>query len=255
MKTLFVATLLSLAACSDRPPQVIVMQPPNTEATRPPNVMTVTGAATIEIAPDCADLTMTLSFDGPRSGVAAAELASKQQAAIDALKALGIDAAAITLSQVTLNPVYEDIQQRDLVKQRLVGYRAESTIKVTTKKFEQVAAMMEAGAKAGATRMSSQFRRSDIVELKKKVRVMALQVAREKAELTAKTLGITLGAITSIAETPAGMMWQGAYFPNASNYVANQAPLPNVADIAVLAAATQAITLDVSIGYELGKRA
>jgi uncharacterized protein YggE len=112
--------------------------------------MTVNGAATLEISPDTADLTMTISSEGPRSSAAASDLAKKQTAALDAMKALGIESSNLKLSQLTLAPVYETIKER----QRLLGYRAEVTITATTKKFDQVAAMMEAGAKSGATRMS-----------------------------------------------------------------------------------------------------
>jgi uncharacterized protein YggE len=249
-----VLLVLALTACGDRPPQVITVQQPHAEVVRPPNVMTVNGAATIEISPDTADLTMTISSEGPRSSDAAGDLAKKQTGALDAMKALGIEAANLKLSQVTLAPVYETIKERE----RLRGYRAEITITATTKRFDELAAMMEAGAKAGAIRMTSQFRRSDIVELKKKVRLMALRVAREKAETTATTLGITLGGITAVAELPAGSMWSNAYFPSSYSYVPNQiehAGLPDPAAVAVLGGATQTLTLDVNIGYELGKRA
>jgi uncharacterized protein YggE len=127
------------------------------------------------------------------------------------------------------------------------------TITATTKKFDQIASMMEAGANAGATSMSSQFRRSDLPELKKKVREMALRAAKEKAELTAKTLGISLGRVTSIAETPAGYMWGATYFPN---FVVNEAAqAPAASQNVTLGGALQPLTLDVQIGFELAKSA
>lgn len=244
MKKLLAGTLLalSLTACSDRTPSVITV--PQMEAAVRPGVMTVTGTATLEVSPDCADLTMTLSTDGARPAIVAASLAKKQRAVIEAMKQLGIESSQLKISHITLNPIYEDWPHV-----RVATYRSEITITATTKDFSQIAAMMEAGAKAGATTMSSQFRRSDLPELKKKVREMALKAAKEKAKLTASTLGIHLGRVTSVAEAPAGMMWQSQYFPNYIGNVAAQAP---AAQGAVLGAALQPLTLDITIGFELG---
>jgi uncharacterized protein YggE len=112
---------------------------------------------------------------------------------------------------------------------------------------------MEAGANAGATTMSSQFRRSDLHELKKQVRDMALKAAKEKAQSTAKALGIELGRVTAVAETPAGAMWSSHYFPN---YLANEAAQAPAAaqSAATLGGALQPLKLDVTVGYELSKR-
>jgi|MudIll2142460700_1097286.scaffolds.fasta_scaffold11696_3 hypothetical protein len=247
MKKLLAGLVLatSLAACTERAPQVIAI--PQTQATDVrPGAMTVTGSATLEVSPDCADLTMTLSTDGARPAVAATALSKKQQEVIDAMKKLGIEAADMKISHITLTPIYKDWQQL-----KLVTYRAEITITATTKQFDQIAAMMEAGANAGATTMTSQFRRSDLPELKKKVREMALKAAKEKAQTTAKALGIELGRVTTVAEAPAGLMWQSRYFPNYVGNEAAQAP----AAAQTVGGALQPLTLDVTVGYELAKDA
>jgi len=237
---------LGLTACNDRAPQVIAV--PQQTAVAQPGVMTVTGQATLEVSPDCADLTMTLVIDGAKPSIATRNLANKEDELVAALQKLGIEKNDIKLSMVTLNPIYKDWPQT-----KIITYRAEVTITATTHKFEQVADMMEAGANAGATSMSSNFRRSDLPELKKKVREMALKAAKEKAELTAKTLGIEIGRVTSVAEVPAGYMWSNAYFPSNVANEAAIAPAPNGQHIA-LGGALQPLTLDITIGYELSKR-
>ena len=244
MKKLLAGLVLatSLAACTERAPQVIAI--PQTQATDVrPGAMTVTGSATLEVSPDCADLTMTLSTDGARPAVAATALSKKQQEVIDAMKKLGIEAADMKISHITLTPIYKDWQQL-----KLVTYRAEITITATTKQFDQIAAMMEAGANAGATTMTSQFRRSDLPELKKKVRAMALAAAKDKAKQTADTLGIGLGRVVSVAESQGGSMWRNAYFPQVANSMA-------VSDSSAVAlgGALEPLTLDITIGFELAR--
>jgi uncharacterized protein len=258
MKTILVATVLSLAACSDKPPQVIVMQQPNTTPPRPPNVMMVNGSAQMEIRPDTADVTLTLTTSASTAKAASRGIADKQASLVTAMNALDVDTAELHISQVTLAPYTVETRGWGPPRRVETAYTATITITATTRKFDRVAAMLEAGAKAGVTQMSTQFRRSDIVDLKKKVRLMALQVAREKAETTAKTLDIALGDITAVAETPGGQMWTSSYFSRSINYSANaveQAPLPGASDVEAIGGATQTLTLEVNIGYELGKRA
>jgi uncharacterized protein YggE len=105
---------------------------------------------------------------------------------------------------------------------------------------------MEAGSEAGAIQMSSQFRRSDMPELKKKVRDMALAAAKEKAKQTAGALEIELGRIVSVGENVGGAMWNQAYFPQ------NAAARDNSSG-GTLGGTMQNLSLDVTIGYQLSK--
>jgi uncharacterized protein YggE len=105
-------------------------------------------------------------------------------------------------------------------------------------------------ASSGATSISNAFRRSDLPELKKKVRDMALAAAKDKATQTAKALGIELGRIVSVAENPGGMMWHRTYFPQVANAMETR---DNSA--VVLGGSLQPLTLDVTIGFELARGA
>jgi uncharacterized protein YggE len=237
-------------ACSERAPQVIAV-PQMAPAAAPiaPGVMTVNGSAQLEVSPDCADLTMTLVAESGRPGSAASALTKKQTDLVAAMQKIGIENPDMKISHMNLMPIYYDWPNQ----MRVSKYRAEVTITVTTKKFEQLAEMMEAGANSGAQTMTSAFRRSDISELKKKVREMALKAAREKAELTVKSLGIGIGRVTAVGETPAGHMWQSRYWPG--NVVVNEAAtIPTAGAQAVaLGGQLQTLSLDVTVSYELGK--
>lgn len=234
----------SLFACSDR----VIAIPAPTSLTAPvPGGMTITGTATLEVSPDCADITMTIEVPGPRPGVATTGAQEKQQAIVDALKKLGLEASDIKLSTLTMNPVYEWVTNRSVFK----GYHAAITITATTKQFDKIGPIMEAGSNAGATAMSTQFRRSDIAELKKKVRTMALTAAKEKAKQTADALDIKVGRVVNVAENAGGMMWSSAYFPQVANAMEVNVAPRSVAD--ALGGALQPLTLDVTIVYELAR--
>lgn len=226
--------LLTLTACHDT--KVVMPQ-----SLPQPGQMTVTGTATLEVSPDCADLTMTLSSDDVKPGVATQHVQAEEKDLVAGLQKLGVEGADVKLSYLTLEPVYDEGWLH------IRTYRAQITVTATTKDFSKIATIMEAGATAGATQMSSAFRRSDLPELKKKVREMALTAAKDKAQQTAGVLGIKLGRISSVAENMGGEMWSNAYFPQVSNMAATQA------GSGTLGGALQPLTLDVTIGYELAR--
>jgi uncharacterized protein YggE len=246
---LFTSLILatSLAACADRPPQIIAVPTNGADLDRP-GQMAVTGTATLEVSPDCADLTMTISADGAKPGDATKSVEAKEHALVDALVQLGVAQSDLKLSYLTLNPVYEP-NPEGWAQIKVHAYRAEITVTATTHDFSRVAPIMDAGAEAGASAMSSAFRRSDLADLKKKVREMALAAAKDKAEQTAHALGIKLGRILAVSEAPAGRVWDNAYFPQAAANVQARAENGGVA----LGGTTQALTLDISISFELAK--
>jgi uncharacterized protein len=237
----------SLFACKEPAPQIVAIPAP-VDVTKAPGQMTVVGSATLEVAPDCADLTMVLGADGMKPGVATTAVQAKQQALVAALMKLGLETADIKLSHVTLNPIFAIDKDGVWSQTKIATYRAEITITASTKRFELIAGMMDAGAQAGATSMTSQFRRSDLDQLKKQVREMALKAAREKAEATAKALGVTLGHVVAVNEAPNGYMWRNAYFPANEMKVADR---PDAGGMVTLGASLQPLTLEVTVGYDL----
>lgn len=234
-------TVALLAACHDT--KVILPS----AAPDKPGQMTITGTATLEVSPDCADLTMTLTADDLRPGAATSAVEAKETAVVAALKKLGVEGADLKLSYLQLDPIYEP-NQLGWAEIKVHTYRAQITVTATTHDFSKIAPLMEAGAESGATSLSSQFRRSDLPELKKKVREMALAAAKAKAKQTADVLGIGLGRVVSVAENAGGTMWSNAYFPQAQINAAMTQAAPES-----LGGALQPLTLEVTIGYELAK--
>jgi uncharacterized protein YggE len=244
---LFVPGLL--VACSGKP-QIIQLQAPDkaSAAVDKTGQMTVTGTATLQVSPNCADLTMTLTSEAPKPAAAASGVQGKEQALVAELAKVGIEAADIKLSYLTLEPFY-DPPASQFAAPHLHGYRGSLTVTATTKAFSKIGAMMDAGADAGATSLTTQFRRSDLSDLKKKVREMALTAAREKAKQTATALDFQLGRITTVSES-AGGMYNQTYFPQVANEMRTQ-PLPTGDTAVNLGAELQPLTLDITVGYEL----
>ncbi|MEO7093870.1 MAG: hypothetical protein ABI175_11510, partial [Polyangiales bacterium] len=69
-----------------------------------------------------------------------------------------------------------------------------------------------------------------------------------KAKQTTDTLGISLGRVISVAENQGGQMWSNYYFPQTVTSM-------EVRDTSAVAlgGSLQPLTLDITIGFELGK--
>ena len=76
---------------------------------------------TLDISPDCADLTMTVAMEQPRPGLATAAVQRNEQAVIAALEKAGVAEKDLKLSMLNLYPVYDPGQV-------LRGYQASITI-------------------------------------------------------------------------------------------------------------------------------
>jgi uncharacterized protein YggE len=246
--SLSLVAVIAIAACQDR--IVAVAPAPPAAAADAPGVMAVTGSAVIEVNPDCADLTMTLTADEYRPSQATRAVNQHQTDLVAALHRHGVKSDDLKLSLMTLAPVYANDAYP--AAPRLLHYTAAITITVTTRDFSTIGTLMDVGSDAGATQISSQFRRSDLPQLKKKVRDMALAAARDKAHQTAEALGIDLGRVTAVSETAGGAMWSSMYFPQTANSVER---MPAQSASSSVGGSTQTISLDVSVTYQLGRKA
>jgi uncharacterized protein YggE len=247
MKKTLASLLLAsslLTGCRDR--EIITIPAPAAPHLdiEKPGQMVVQGSATLEVSPDCADLTITLMSEASRPGGASKAVAAKEQLLIDALKKLGIEMVDVKLSTLSLDPIFAQTSEGVMLA-TVKGYRAQIVVTATTRDFAKIADIMDAAGQAGSTTMSSQFRRSDLSALKKRVRDMALTAAKDKAKQTADALGIKLGRVVSVAENQGGYMWSAQYFPsNASGSMDTRV---------ALGGSLQPLSLDVTVGYELAK--
>ncbi len=211
---------------------------------RVPPSFSVTGAAKLEIVPDCADVAMTISGEATKSAAAAALTKERQRKLLALLQAAGIQTGDIKLSSVQLTPVIDYNRNGEVVARR---FRSETRVIVTTRDFAKISDIFDAGAAAGIASMSSSFRKASLDELKKQVRDMALDAAKAKAKQMAAKLGFEIGAVVGVVENSGGYLWQNAYFPQASNTSANAPAADGAPQLAV---DTQALNLEISVTYE-----
>jgi uncharacterized protein YggE len=206
-----------------------------------PRTLTITGSATLDVAPDYLDVHMLVTAEDGRPKNAVTALRAKQIRLLKGLHDAGVIDSDVKTSQLSLAPTYDD-------KGRLTGYRAEMSAVASTKDFDKAGDLLEIAATAGATNIATGYHRSDLVEMKERVRTMALEAAKGKAEHSAKVLGIHLEALAGVNE--AG----GAYTGDGSGVSNTYVAVANTSDRISVNPSSAPLTITVTLTYEIGPK-
>lgn len=156
------------------------------------------GEATVYVAPDQVKISFSVETRANTAQDAAALNASQTAAVLGALTALLKNDGSIRTSGYSLSPIYNYPQNQPAV---LAGYSATNTVEVTLTDLSRVGQMLDAGTKAGATRISGlTFGLRDPEPVRLQALRQAALRARAHAEAMVTGLGLRLGAIVNIDE-------------------------------------------------------
>lgn len=161
-------------------------------------LVTVTGEATIAVAPDTAMIRIGVgSLD--KTAREASDANSKQMTAVlAAIKSNGISERDVQTSQLSLQPQYDPNKAGTA---RLTGFQATNQVTVRIRDIGKLATLLDAAIAAGANEMSGiEFVVSDQSKLLDRARDDAIADAHRKAELYAKAAGARLGHVVAISE-------------------------------------------------------
>ncbi|MFN8188138.1 MAG: SIMPL domain-containing protein [Gaiellales bacterium] len=157
--------------------------------------ITVAGVGKVKAAPDQASFSFGVETQGATADEALATNNEAVQAVIDAIKGQGIEEAKIQTQSVSVYPRYSDDGQI------IVGYSASNTVSVLIDDLEQVGAVVDAAAKAGANQVyGPNLSIADQTELYKQALADAYDDARDKGEAVAAAAGVTLGKVVNVVE-------------------------------------------------------
>jgi hypothetical protein len=166
--------------------------------TAPPSMISVTGEASVSVAPDQAQIEGGVTSDAKT----AREVSEANNAAMGkvllALKAAGVAEKDIQTSRLSLQPQYPPNRSGP---SPVVGYRASNRVTVRLHDVTRVAGTIDTLVGAGATDIGGiNFSVSNASKLLDDAREQAIADARRKAEIYARAAGVTLGAPLSISE-------------------------------------------------------
>lgn len=179
----------------------------------PQAVISVSGDAERFVKPDTATVSFTVRKDAKTVAAAQEEVTKKANAAIDALKALGVEEKDIKTTSYNINPKYEwnasvypCIDYRcPPGKQVLVGYEVSHSTEIKIRKIDDTGAVLGKLGELQITEVGTvAFSIEDEDKVRAEARAEAIKEAKEKAEILADDLGVDLVRIVSFSENGGG---------------------------------------------------
>lgn len=161
-------------------------------------LVTVTGEATVAVAPDTAMIRIGVTSQDKTAREAGEVNAKQMTAVLAAIKDAGIADRDIQTSRLSLQPQYDPNKSGTA---RLTGFQATNQVTVRIREIDKLPGVLDRAIGAGANEMSGiEFVVSEQSKLLDQARDDAIADARRKAELYAKAAGAKLGRVVSITE-------------------------------------------------------
>jgi uncharacterized protein YggE len=175
-----------------------VLSAPALAETAPPSMISVTGEATLAVAPDQAQVDGGVTSDGKTAREASETNNAAMGKVLLALKAAGVGEKDIQTSRLSLQPQYPPNRSGP---SPIVSYRASNRVTVRLRDVNKVASTIDTLVGAGANDIGGiSFAVSNASKLLDEARGQAVADARRKAEIYAKAAGVALGEPLSISE-------------------------------------------------------
>jgi len=164
----------------------------------PPPMISVTGEATISVAPDLAEIDGGVTTEAKTAREASDANNAAMGKVLLALKGAGVDEKDFQTSRLSLQP--QNAPNRT-GPSSIVSYRANNRVTIRLRDVTKVASVIDTLVGAGANELGGiNFMVSQASKLLDDAREQAIADARRKAEIYAKAVGVTLGAPLGISE-------------------------------------------------------
>jgi uncharacterized protein YggE len=161
-------------------------------------LVTVTGDATVAVAPDTAIIRIGVTSQGKDARAASEANAKQMTAVLNAIKANGIDARDIQTSRLSLQPQYDASKPGAA---RLTGFQVTNQVTVRIRDIGKLPTILDHAIAAGANEMSGiEFVVSQQSQLLDQARGEAIADAHRKAVLYAQAAGAKVGRVVAITD-------------------------------------------------------
>lgn len=180
----------------------------------PTNTINVSGTGEVFAIPDTASFTFTVMEEGKTAGDAQEKATKKMNAILDAVKEMGIEEKDTKTVGYYSNPKYEysssvcPVSREGVVaycppgKQVLTGYEVSQSILIKIRKTDQAGDVLTKVGTLGASNISGlSFVTDDMDAVQAEARKLAIEDAKEKAEILAKSLGVKIVKMVSFNES------------------------------------------------------
>jgi uncharacterized protein len=179
--------------------------------TVPPPAISVTGEATVSVAPDMAQIDGGVTSDAKTARAASEANNAAMGKVLLALKGAGIDEKDYQTSRLSLQPQFAANYNPSDRASGIVSFRASNRVTVKVHDVTKVANVIDVLVGAGANEIGGiNFTVTQASKHLDEAREKAIADARRKAEIYARAAGVTLGEPLSISEEGAPVpMYRG----------------------------------------------
>lgn len=221
-KSIAPLAVAGLAACSAAPSA-------SAEDSRmAPRTLVVTGTGEAAAAPDMALLSIGVDTQAPTAAAALKDNATRMNATIARLKSRGVAEKDMQTSNLSVSPQYK--YDNNGAPPKVIGYQASNMLNLKLRDLSTAGSVIDEAVGDGANNVGGlSFIFADDTPLQDKARAAAVEDAKSKAEVLAKSAGVSLGPVLQIQD----------------GYVAGPGPIPVYG---VRAMAAEAKSTPVSVG-------
>ena len=161
-------------------------------------LVSVTGEATVAVAPDAAVIRLGVTSSAKTAREASDANAQQMTGVLAAIKDAGIADRDVQTSRLSLQPQYDPNRAGAA---RLLGFQVTNQLTIKIRDIDKLPGILDRAIGAGANEMSGlEFVVSEQSKLLDQARDDAIADARRKAERYAKAAGVKVGLVMSIAE-------------------------------------------------------
>lgn len=167
------------------------------------NVITVSGKGEVLATPDIATFSFGVTEEASTVEIAQKNATDKMNTILDYVKKSGVDEKDIKTTSYNIYPRYDYLSSGMYGgKQVLAAYVVSQTIEVKVRKLTDSGKLLSGVGEFGATNVSGlTFTQDNQDALVREARDKAIADARDQAKVLAKSLGVSLGDITSFYES------------------------------------------------------
>jgi uncharacterized protein YggE len=161
-------------------------------------LVTVSGEATISVAPDTSIIRIGVTSQGKTAHEASDANAKRMISVLAAIKGSGIADKDVQTSRLTIQPQYDPSKAGAA---RLLGFQVTNQVTVRIRDIDSLPTILDHAIAAGANEMSGiEFIVSEHSKLLDQARDEAIADAHRKAEIYAQAAGAKVGRVVAITE-------------------------------------------------------
>jgi uncharacterized protein len=238
-------TYISIAAF------VLLLMPLVAHAQASPASIDVSGSADVKVIPDEVFIVLGVETSDPSLNLAKSQNDETVKKLLAVTKDFQIDPKYVQTDFITIEPWEHELRNSENRKE----FRVRKNIAITLKDITRFEELLSRAIELGITNVHGvQFRTTELRKHRDRAREMAMQAAREKAELLAGQLGRKAGPAIRISEYGGGWYspynWWGQNYGSGMSQVASQSGDAGVST-GTIAFGQITVTATVSVSFGL----